>query len=410
MIEAVTEEGQETEDHENVATRENTPRQEGESSSSQSDEDARTNCDPEPWDDFLTENWPEQITSYGELRAALEEVLGRDKDPGMYRFHDKTRNGNLEVLAHCHKHACIDCTKQVKAKAECSVTNSILRVWTKGTHGELAPPKGGRLWNAAEMFAIKQAVGAKTMTSAAIKKALKDAALPVRCDKNQLYNYVGRSRSSKNDGVRKNMTLSVAELQQAADEFMLEDVNNLVSLPDVAQLVILPSSIISTNQVCVIWTSSGMLQRATAAQNKLVKFVVDGKQKVLANEYAIMTLSFLVSSDQIMTTTAPVQRAKTMDVYTSTQEPFLQALVDSESAENMSHLFTTGIAIAKANCKLDLETQVIQIHKDYSKGIEKSRKECFGNARPCDDFPHMRRASYKKLEQYMPRRKKSEPQ
>ncbi len=32
------------------------------------------------------------------------------------------------------------------------------------------------------------------------------------------------------------------------------------------------------------------------------------------------------------------------------------------------------------------------MHKDYAKGINKARREAFPRARPCDDYPHMRRA------------------
>lgn len=111
------------------------------------------------------------------------------------------------------------------------------------------------------------------------------------------------------------------------------------------------------------------------------------KTKNRVNECAMLTLSFLVSSDKISRAKASRSRSKTTDVYTSTQEPFLQALVNTESAENVSHLFTVATETAKICCKLALKAQVIQIHKDFSKGIEKSRKDCFPAARPCDDFP-----------------------
>ena len=41
------------------------------------------------------------------------------------------------------------------------------------------------------------------------------------------------------------------------------------------------------------------------------------------------------------------------------------------------------------------------MHKDFAKGLEASRKQVFPSARPCADYAHMRRASYKKLRQLM---------
>ena len=59
------------------------------------------------------------------------------------------------------------------------------------------------------------------------------------------------------------------------------------------------------------------------------------------------------------------------------------------------------LRVAGRCCNLDLKTQVWQLHKDYAKGLEASRRKVFPNARPCDDYPHMRRASYSTLKEKM---------
>ena len=350
------------------------------------------------WEELTTGVLPHAITSYADLRECVETVLGRCKDPGVHVFHQKAAKEGFALLSHCQKTVCQGCTFQVKARATSTLCGSKLEVCKKGKHGKLTAPEGGSLWNAAEAFAIKEAHKDSEMTARTVQLALKQAELDFRCTKVQLYNYVSRCRQKTGIPQKAVSKVPIADLEKAAADFMVRDISQILLVADVAQLVVLPSSVVSEDQVCILWTCPGMLKRAKAAQNKLVKLVIDGKQKILSNEYAILTLSFLVSSDKIARTKAGRSRSKTTDVYTSTQEPFLQALVNTESAENVSKVFTVAIEIANVCCKLDLKAQVIQIHKDFSRGIEKSRKECFPSARPCDDFPHMRRASHKTLQ------------
>ena len=54
------------------------------------------------------------------------------------------------------------------------------------------------------------------------------------------------------------------------------------------QLVILPGFSITETHVCVIWTSRGMLERARHGRNHGLRLVVDGKQKILADQYGQM--------------------------------------------------------------------------------------------------------------------------
>ena len=148
-----------------------------------------------------------------------------------------------------------------------------------------------------------------------------------------------------------------------------------------------------------------MLRHAQALQEKVVKLAVDAKQKVVANEYGIVTLSFLVSSAVPSKTWAGATHTKSTSAHTATQEPFLQALVDTESEGNMTQIFTEACELAERHCGLDLRAQVWQVHKDYAKGIEASRRKVFPYARPCDDYAHMRRATYKGMQKYLPAKK-----
>ena len=71
--------------------------------------------------------------------------------------------------------------------------------------------------------------------------------------------------------------------------------------------------------------------------------------------------------------------------------------MNTESEPNVSQFLSTASQVANQHCGLDLAHQVWQLHKDYAKGLEASRRKIFPAARPCDDYPHMRRASYKVL-------------
>ncbi|CAK9086653.1 unnamed protein product, partial [Durusdinium trenchii] len=337
------------------------------------------------WEELTTGVLPHAITSYADLRECVETVLGRCKDPGVHVFHQKAAKEGFALLSHCQKTVCQGCTFQVKARATSTLSGSKLEVCKKGKHGKLTAPEGGSLWNAAEAFAIKEAHKDSEMTARTVRLALKQAELDFRCTKVQLYNYVGRCRQKTGIPQKAVSKVPIADLEKAAADFMVRDISQILLVADVAQLVVLPSSVVSEDQVCILWTCPGMLKRAKAAQNKLVKLVIDGKQKILSNEYAILTLSFLVSSDKIARTKAGRSRSKTTDVYTSTQEPFLQALVNTESAENVSKVFTVAIEIANVCCKLDLKAQAFF----HTKGIVEKDKGGQGQARAArqaDDF------------------------
>ena len=55
----------------------------------------------------------------------------------------------------------------------------------------------------------------------------------------------------------------------------------------------------NASQVCVMWTCWGMILKRKGAQNKVVRLVVDGKQRIVANQCTIVTLSFLVSNERL---------------------------------------------------------------------------------------------------------------
>lgn len=170
----------------------------------------------------------------------------------------------------------------------------------------------------------------------------------------------------------------------------MADLTGWEDLP-VHQLIVVPGAVVDAERVCIAFTCPGMIARARGAANLGIKLAVDGKQKILANEFTIVTLSFLVPSEAAThTKVTPQSRNTRVKVHTCTQEPFLQALVSSESEKNMTQTFEAACKVAADQCGLDLRHQVLQVHKDYAKGIP--------HACRCDGYLHMRRAAYSTLQ------------
>ena len=356
----------------------------------------------EPWSVVFHGEPVEDVATYTSLWQAAERVLGERGDPGMYTFHEKNlKREGKSALGICNKSACSGCTKQVKASVCFAEKGPLLCIEEKGCHGKLQPPSGGRLWTCAEAWALS-GLDAKRprVTSKDVRDALRAHQLQVRCTNTQLHNFVARfNRTGPPQSGKGNLTLS--QVRNAAMDYMCESMEAWATW-NPWRLVVLPCPTLEVDRICVVWTCPGMLRRAACLQGKVVKLAVDAKQKIVANEYGIVTVSFLVSSATPSKTWAGTKHTKSIDTHTATQEPFIQALVNSESEANMTQIFTEACNLAERYCGLDLRAQVWQVHKDYAKGIEASRRKVFPYARPCDDYVHMRRASYKVLQKYLP--------
>ncbi|CAJ1461401.1 unnamed protein product, partial [Effrenium voratum] len=372
-------------------------------------------CAPEEGSSTPAESWAiifhgkpcdgADVATYTGLRKAVERLLGRRKDQGIYTFHEKQlkRDGKT-LLGVCQQSVCAGCTRQVKATLTFEEKGPLLCVEQKGCHEKLQPPRGGCLWTCAEACALEGLEEKRPkVTSKDVREALKAQNLSLRCSNTQLHNFVVRfNNAGPPRSAKSKVTLS--ELQNAALQHTCPNMEAWQTWK-VSQLLVLPSSTFEADRICVMWTCPGMLRHAQALQEKVVKLAVDAKQKVVANEYGIVTLSFLVSSAVPSKTWAGATHTKSTSAHTATQEPFLQALVDTESEANMTQIFTEACELAERHCGLDLRAQVWQVHKDYAKGIEASRRKVFPYARPWDDYAHMRRATYKGMQKYLPAKK-----
>ena len=313
------------------------------------------------------------------------------------------------MLGLCKKTACAGCTKKVKGTLTFTEKGPALCVEHKGSHGKLQPPQGGSLWTCAEALALEALETKRArVTAKDVRAALQEKGLKLRCSNAQLHSFVTRFNSAGPQERSSKGKVTLSQLENAATLHMTPHMDAWEAWK-VWRLIVLPNPTFDEERVCIVWTCPGMLRRAQALQEKVLKMVVDAKQRMVSNEYGIVTLSFLVSGTSPSKTWAGQTHTKSVTVHTATQEPFVQALVNSESEPNMTQVFTEACNLAEKECGLDLRAQVWQLHKDYAKGIEASRRKVFPHARPCDDYAHMRRASYKVLQKYLPGKPSTKP-
>ncbi|CAE7471918.1 Usp36 [Symbiodinium sp. CCMP2592] len=305
------------------------------------------------------------IQSYTSFREAVEQVLGLSKDAGIYEFHGLGLERGVRRLKGAQR---------VRAEFGFEAGRPSLKVRTRGKHGELAKPTGGSLWTVAEEVAIRRSCkDAETLTSVNVRQCLKQAGLNLRCEPRQLHQWVTRQKVKLGVQTKRGPTsVRAGELQIAAASFLLKDLGTWETLP-LHKLFVLqdPAPTFNEERVCVAWTCPGMLRRARAAQGKVIKLAIDGKQGILINDYTVVTVSFLVCSEQVRPTRQGGARTGSrQNAHTLTQEPLAQALMNTEKEANVSQFLRTLENVASECCGLDLSYQVWQVHKYYATSIE----------------------------------------
>ena len=260
-------------------------------------------------------------------------------------------------------------------------------------------PGGGRLWTLAEHYAIKKHCQTVVdLNTKNVKRAFAAEGLTLRCTGRQLSQSLRCEKEQQGQcAVRPKHGITVLELKTVAEKWLLE--GSWRDKP-VDKLFVFPGYAISESQVFVPWSTAGMLKKATSVQHKVVKLVVDGKQNIVANQYSVVTLSFFKANENLSWPRGK-PRNLSSEMHCSTQEPFLQALMDAAPAENMKALFELAVKTGEEEWGLNLKQQVLQLRKDYAKRIAAARKAVLHRSRPCEDYAHMRRATYKVLESFL---------
>jgi len=240
--------------------------------------------------------------------------------------------------------------------------------------------------------------GQRVYNCKGIRSALQAAELPVRCKNRQLQQYVTRENRIRRGAPATAGVPVVAELLQQCQAWCREQPHDWAS-SDMSALRILGTPHITSTRVCVCWSTLGMLRTIDRDHSPVLTLVVDGKQRVVSNTYTIVTLAIMVRGQRLTPTTTqrhPVRQQSR--AATTTATPLAQALVDSESAENMTAFFQTVCQALKDDFGVDLAKHVLQVQKDSAAGEEAARRAVFARSRPLNDFAHVSRQAHSTLQ------------
>ena len=251
------------------------------------------------------------------------------------------------------------------------------------------------LFNAEEWAVIARACeGLVHITTKSIRTALKKSGIKCRHTGEQLSNFVGRYNTT-------HRFAPVADQHRTPVELLRSHVEQWVGKQGVmaasrqAQLHILNDvrePIIESGRIYIPFASKGMLASIRGARGQYLKMVVDAKQKVLTNRWSILTVGFIVRRQTLSTTSShgPGGKRAQVKAHTSTMQPLLQALIDTESEDNLAAIFEDAGKVCQSIAGIDLPRWLIQVPKDYAKGIESARRRVFPHIRAVEDYFHMR--------------------
>ncbi|CAE7807147.1 unnamed protein product [Symbiodinium sp. CCMP2592] len=110
--------------------------------------------------------------------------------------------------------------------------------------------------------------------------------------------------------------------------------------------------------------------------------MVEMSMGAIADNYGVVTLCLAARSLRPSGTSAAMiaGRRQQYKAYTSNAQPIMQAIVSSESVENLTAIFEDFCWLCKDITKIDLKTQLVQVHSDYAPGIAAARRAVFPNA------------------------------
>ncbi len=171
----------------------------------------------------------------------------------------------------------------------------------------------------------------------------------------------------------------------------------------VDDLWIFGDPVINSERVCICFSSRGMATKLRGAGTKGLFLAIDSKESIIARDYGVTTVAFLTRSAIPRSTTIgrPCGKSVKSEHYTGHAEPFLQAIVSSEKADNMEAVLSAACALAESHCGVDLKRRVFQVHSDFSHGIASARRRVFPGARPCTDFSHLMLSARAKLQKHL---------
>lgn len=261
---------------------------------------------------------------------------------------------------------------------------------------EVKKPIGGMLFNAAEMAAVSAAACcAAKITTSAVRAAVRKAGLSLRCSKIQLWDYASRHNKNACPGPQRgDQDIRIETLRTHIKEWIASQKPVAESALDECRVwndITVP--FIIEERVYIPIGCRGMGEVIKSAKHRYLKLVLDAKHKVPTNRWSILTLGFILCRQEVSTTSIRRHGQQiSIGMHTSTMQPALQAIINAESKPNIKNAFEDLGALCDRFGEVDLKIMLVQVHKDYAKGIEQARRDVFPTVRVVEDYFHAKQA------------------
>ena len=272
----------------------------------------------------------------------------------------------------------------------------------RGQHDRKALAQGGRLLSAEVQDVVNDHVDSGApITSRSLREALRRAGLEFSCDSSQLHSPVKRLRQ-KHGTVSSTKPVPIEAFLDEVKSWQADVPEDLESAGDLSQLLVLKSPngvVVEEGRVYVPLSCAGMLLRLKDAAKHRIRLIVDMKMGAIANNYGVVTLCLAARSLPPSNTNAAMIAGKRQQykAHTSNAQPIMQAIVNSESEENLTAVFEDLCWLCKEIANFDLKSQLVQVHADYAPGIAAARRAVFPGARLVGDYFHYKQALARNL-------------
>ena len=153
-----------------------------------------------------------------------------------------------------------------------------------------------------------------------------------------------------------------------------------------------PPYICNEKRVCICFASTGMFGVMRRIQATRGAMCIDVKQGCLGHGWGVLTAALIVKDRLRNTTLGRFATNKLQALaFTSHAEPILQAVVNTEPADNVIQFLQT-LVIAWSTQRPDLPPLLEwlhQVHKDFHPALEAARRAVLSLVRPVNDFFHL---------------------